>query len=176
MWSETQAQKTRPPPLKIEIRPTMPAAAIGVMPTISWAIGEAWLMIMIPAETFRNNMSHNSQISHGFLDGVVHSACSFRHGRARLPSSWAVALWWISVELGCENDENQVHQAQCKESDRHTAGLDDTRGDWTHHQRAGAISREATPVINPRLSGNHFTKVATGVMYPMPMPIPVRTP
>src|SRR5512142_765462 len=59
--SDIQAQKTRPAPLKMEIRPTMPAAASGVILTICCAIGEAWLMIMIPAETFRNSMNHSSQ-------------------------------------------------------------------------------------------------------------------
>jgi hypothetical protein len=39
----------------------VPAAAIGVMPTICCAIGDAWLMIMIPADTFRNSISHSSQ-------------------------------------------------------------------------------------------------------------------
>jgi hypothetical protein len=47
--------------LKIEIRPTMPAAATGVMFTICCAMGEAWLIIMIPAETFRNSSTSSSQ-------------------------------------------------------------------------------------------------------------------
>src|SRR5439155_5381868 len=34
----------------------------------------------------------------------------------------------------------------------------------------------AIPVINPRLSGNHFTSVATGTMYPRPRPMPPRRP
>src|SRR3954471_20768720 len=61
MWSDTQAQNTRPAPLKIEIKPTIPAAATGVMWTSCCAIGDAWLMIMIPAETLRNSISHSIQ-------------------------------------------------------------------------------------------------------------------
>src|SRR4030095_9351413 len=34
----------------------------------------------------------------------------------------------------------------------------------------------ATPVMNPRLSGNHFTRTATGTMYPNPRPMPPMTP
>ena len=34
----------------------------------------------------------------------------------------------------------------------------------------------ATPVMRPRLSGNHFTSVATGTMYPRPRPTPPITP
>ncbi len=34
----------------------------------------------------------------------------------------------------------------------------------------------ATPVIIPRLSGNHLTSVATGTMYPSPRPTPPITP
>src|SRR5579864_4571452 len=61
IMSDTQAQKTRPVPLKMEISPTMPAAATGERPTISWAIGEAWEITMIPAETLQKRISHRTQ-------------------------------------------------------------------------------------------------------------------
>ena len=32
------------------------------------------------------------------------------------------------------------------------------------------------PVASPRLSGNHFATVTTGVTYPIPIPIPPITP
>src|SRR4051794_15486263 len=62
--SETHAQNTRPVPLKMEITPTIPAAANGDTFASCWASGDAWLITMIPAETFRNSMNHNSQNCH----------------------------------------------------------------------------------------------------------------
>jgi hypothetical protein len=64
MKSLTQAQNTRPTALKIEMTPTIPAACTAVNPTSCCAIGEAWLMIMIPAETLRNSITHSSQNCH----------------------------------------------------------------------------------------------------------------
>ena len=34
----------------------------------------------------------------------------------------------------------------------------------------------AKPVAKPRLSGNHLTRVETGVIYPVPKPMPPITP
>ena len=34
----------------------------------------------------------------------------------------------------------------------------------------------AMPVMSPRLSGNHFTSIAIGVMYARPSPMPPMTP
>src|SRR6185312_8574459 len=59
--SETHAQNTRPKPLKMEITITIVAAATGAIWIMSCAMGEAMLMIMMPAETLRKSMDHRSQ-------------------------------------------------------------------------------------------------------------------
>ena len=45
----------------MEMTPTIPAAVTGVSPTSCCAMGEAWLMTMIPAETLRKSMNQSSQ-------------------------------------------------------------------------------------------------------------------
>src|SRR5262249_57104967 len=59
--SETHAQDTRPRPLKMEMTMTIVAAATGAIWIMSCAMGEAMLMIMMPAETFSKSMNHRSQ-------------------------------------------------------------------------------------------------------------------
>ncbi len=63
--SDSEAQKRRPRPLKIEamarIVPPATASSAGLIPgvafrTTSWARGESWEMRPRPAETFRNSM------------------------------------------------------------------------------------------------------------------------
>src|SRR5512146_667025 len=83
------AQNTRPTALKMEMMPTpRPAAVTGFMPTICCAIGDAWLMIMIPADTFRNSMNHSSQ-------------------NCQVPIAWVtekstVVAVFCTAEVGCQ--------------------------------------------------------------------------
>src|SRR3954466_4232094 len=85
--SDIHAQNTRPAPLKIEIKPTIPAAATGLMFTSCCAIGDAWLIIMIPAETFRNSIASNSQNCHVRI--------------ASLTVKLAVVAAFATLEVGC---------------------------------------------------------------------------
>jgi hypothetical protein len=71
----------------------MPAAAIGVMWTSCCAIGEAWLMIMIPAETLMKSINHNSQ------------NCGVRIA-ARTVKSMPLAAW-TAMPVGCQSGGRQ---------------------------------------------------------------------
>src|SRR5271165_1599857 len=58
--SENHAQRRRPEPFAIEMRPTRPAAVAAVTCEISCAMGEAWEMMAIPAVVFKNKVIHSA--------------------------------------------------------------------------------------------------------------------
>src|SRR5271165_353050 len=60
MASESQAHRNRPEPLAMEMRLTKPAAVATLTCDISWAIGEAWEIIAMPAFTFKNSVSQRA--------------------------------------------------------------------------------------------------------------------
>ena len=59
MKSDIDAQKIRPPMLKMLMSPTKPAAATAVTPNISWIISDAWPSTPMPAVTLRNSTIHS---------------------------------------------------------------------------------------------------------------------
>jgi hypothetical protein len=60
MESEIHAQKMRPAALPILTIPTIPAATITLVLSISWKIGDSCEISEIPAEVFRNNNSQRA--------------------------------------------------------------------------------------------------------------------
>src|SRR5689334_18937086 len=82
--SESQAQNSRPAPLKIEMRMTMLLAVVASTPVISWAIGAACEMTMTPAVTFRKSMAHST-----YHCQVRNDSCNVKS----LPARW---LTWTA--------------------------------------------------------------------------------
>src|SRR3981081_2694606 len=77
--SENQAQSSRPAPFAAEMIPTRPAPAAALEPVISWAIGEACEIMLMPAVVFKKSIAqrtYHCQVDRASLS-VQLRACSW---------------------------------------------------------------------------------------------------
>ena len=136
--SDSQAQKRRPRPLKIEamarIVPPARASAFGsvipwVLPMISCAIGDSCESRPRPAEMFRQSMAHSIHhcgVFYGFVKGEGLGGRSRR--RRRREARGKPALGGVLVELGGGRHQDQEDDAPDIEGGGHAHAVDHPPG------------------------------------------------